>query len=310
VPPKISIIDLIAAVTGTVNPLGSWTNLSKRFAKEEIRLSCCFAKFPGQGQSETPVTDARGVVTIINRLNGSHAGKFHEKFADTLVRYLCGDETLIGKIRSICEAQEQLPKDHPIRVFGQTVEAERGVNPDPAADLQHALKRQRIQNELDEEIERGKRIKTEEERRVRAIKLQNSRETLVAKGEIFEILFAGGASALAAPPALLGMLNAARHNFALQALAQLTVLSSDVAFSPHECPPVPQTPVAQAVTAAPAATAQRVTVLEVGRDVLRLRPDHLTSSHLSKVGLVVGKTWLSTRTARTSGSAPSRPTWL
>ncbi|GAQ92648.1 hypothetical protein KFL_010830045 [Klebsormidium nitens] len=281
VPPKISIIDLIAAVTGALNSRKTWHDLSKRFEEEAVTVGNYFAKFPGQGQNDTPVTDARGVVTIINRLGGTRAGKFREKFADTLVRYLGGDETLIGEIRSIRDAQERLPEDHPLRIFGQTVEVERGTEPaDPDCDVQRALKRQKLQNELDEEIERGKK-------NVRAIKLQDCRETVQAKGEIIEILLAGSAAGLPTPPALLGMLNAARHNFASQAIAQLSALTGDVASGSQGGPPALPAP------AAPAATAQRVTVLEVGRDVLRLKSDRLVSSHLSKVGLAVGKRWMS-----------------
>jgi hypothetical protein len=284
VPPNISIIDLIATVTGTVNPSRSWADLSKRFEDEEIRFAYHFAKFPGQGQNDTPVTDARGVVTIINRLGGTRAGEFREKFADTLVCYLGGDETLIGEIRSIRDAQERLPEDHPLRVFGQTVEAERGTEPaDPDCDVERALKRQKLQNELDQEIERGKLIKAKEEIKVRAIKLQDCRETAVAKDEIIGILLTGSAPGLPTPPALLGMLNAARHNFASQAIAQLSALTGDVASASQGGPPALPAP------AAPAATAQRVTVLEIGRDVLRLRSDRLVSSHLSKDGLAVGK---------------------
>ena len=67
--------------------------------KKSYTFAYTFTKFPGQGQNDTPVTDARGVVTIINSLGGSRAAKFRQKFADTLVRYLGGDETLIGEIQ-------------------------------------------------------------------------------------------------------------------------------------------------------------------------------------------------------------------
>jgi hypothetical protein len=284
VPPRISIIDLTEAVTGTLNPRRSWADLSKRFEDEHLHFAYTLVKFPGRGQNDTPVTDARGVVTIINSLGGPRAVKFRQKFADTLVRYLGGDETLIGEIRSIREAQQCLPEDHPLRVFGQTVEAERGVDVDQDDELQRALKRQKIQNELDEEIERGKN-------KLRAIKLQDCRETVVAKGEILDILSLGSGNRLSgdsAPPALLGMLNAARHNLASQTVAQLTALSSDVVTISQESEPALQAP------PVPVITAQRVTVLEVGRDVLRLKPDKLSSAHLSKVGHAVAKRWMNT----------------
>src|SRR3569833_2051038 len=84
-PPKISILDLIAMVTGTVNPRRAWADLSKRFAEEDVRVSYGFAKFSGQGQTDTPVTNAAGVVIIINALGGARAAKFRQMFADTLV---------------------------------------------------------------------------------------------------------------------------------------------------------------------------------------------------------------------------------
>ena len=177
-------------------------------------------KFPGQGQNDTPVTDARGVITIINSLGGSRAAKFRQKFADTLVRYLGGDENLIGEIRSIREAQRQLLNSHPLRVFGQTVEAERKAEDDVADGVQRAIKRQRLQNELDQEIAQARR----------AIKLQDCRQTAEAKCQILEIL-SGGAEA--GTPAVTGMISAARHNFASQSLAQLTVPTGDLASGPQ-----------------------------------------------------------------------------
>jgi hypothetical protein len=292
-PPKISILDLIAAVTGTVNPSRAWADLSKRFAEEDIRVSYDFAKFAGQGQTDTPVTNAAGVVIIINALGGARAAKFCQKFADTLIRYLGGDETLIAEIRSIREAQEQLPNDHPLRLFGQTVEAERAPERDDSNEAQRALKRQKLQNEWDQEIQRGKQIKAEDEAEAArheaelcAIRLQDCEQTVEAKRRILDILSAD--TGVAAPPALTGMLSAARHNFASQALAQLTVLSGDVASGSQSGP--------LAIQAAPApmTTAKRVTVQEIGRDVLRLRSRDMTSAQLSKVGHAVAARWLNT----------------
>jgi hypothetical protein len=130
------------------------------------------------------------MVIIINALGGAQAAKFCQKFADTLVPYLGGDETLIAEIRSIREAQEQLPDGHPLRLFGQTVEAEMAPKRDESDKVQRALKRQK----------------------------QDCEQTVEAKHRILAILSAGIGSA--APPALIGMLNAARHIFASQALAQ------------------------------------------------------------------------------------------
>jgi hypothetical protein len=230
------------------------------------------------------------MVIIINALGGARAAKFRQKFADTLVRYLGGDETLIAEIRSIREAQEQLPGGHPLRIFGQTVEAERAPEREEPDEAQRALKRQKVQNELAQAIQRGKQIEAEGEaeleRNVRAIKLQDCDQTVEAKHRILEILSAGTGSAM--PPALDGTLNAARDNFASQALAQLTVISGDVASGSQSGP------LAIQAAPAPVATAKRVTIQEVARDVLRLRSGDMTSAHLSKVGHTVATRWLNT----------------
>jgi hypothetical protein len=292
-PPKISIHDLVGVVTGNHNPRKTWSYLARRFEDDGVPWRYDFAKFAGQGQTETPVTDARGMVIIINALGGTRAAKFRQKFADTLVRYLGGDETLIAEIRSIRQAQEQLPDGHPLRLFGQTVEAERAPERDDADEVQRALKRQKVHNELAQAIQRGKQIEADDEAEaarhdaeISTIRLQDCEQTVEAKRRILEILSTGTGSAM--PPALTGMLSAARHNLASQALAQVAALSEDVAFGSQGGP------LAIQAAPAPVATAKRVTVQEVGRDVLRLRPRDMTSAQLFKVGHAVAARWLNT----------------
>jgi hypothetical protein len=96
-PPKVSIFDMIVAVSGAVNPYQTWANLVERFSKEKLRVS--YHKFAGQGQTETPVTDARGAVKIINVLPGPRAAKFRDVCADIVVRFLEGNESLVEEIR-------------------------------------------------------------------------------------------------------------------------------------------------------------------------------------------------------------------
>ena len=81
-------------------------------------------RFPGQGQRETPVTDARGIVEIVMLLPGKAAASVRKQAASILVRYLGGDLSLVEEVASNRLAQESLPEDHPLRIFGETVESE------------------------------------------------------------------------------------------------------------------------------------------------------------------------------------------
>lgn len=95
--------------------------------KDEITPHLSTYKFGGQGQNETPVVDARGLVKIINHLRTHEAALFRDKCADIFVRYMGGDMTLVREIRNIRNEQERLAREdpmHPARVFGEAVEAE------------------------------------------------------------------------------------------------------------------------------------------------------------------------------------------
>lgn len=154
VPPKISVLDFIEAVTETPNPRRRWADIRRTLEEAGNDLSDVYSlhQFPGARQRDTPVTDARGMVLILNFLPGKRAQIFRESCANVVVRYLGGDETLIGEIRQLREVQQQLPGDHPLRVFGEDVEAR--APPEEELDDVRALKRQRIKNEL--ELENAK----------------------------------------------------------------------------------------------------------------------------------------------------------
>lgn len=120
-PRRVSVFDIIRNVTEVDNPRVYWTRLCAEHI--ELVTLCNHLQFPGAGQRPTPVTDARGAVTIINFLPGRKAAQFRAQGADVLVRYLGGDETLVAEIKRNRELQEQLPEDHPARLFGEDVEA-------------------------------------------------------------------------------------------------------------------------------------------------------------------------------------------
>lgn len=121
-PRRVSVFDAVKVITGNANPHKTWLDMSRTYP--EVLTESKNFKFPGKGQRETPVVGARGLVTIMNLLPGERAARFRAAEADVLVRYLGGDPTLVGEVRDIRRAQEQLPADHPARMFGEAVEDE------------------------------------------------------------------------------------------------------------------------------------------------------------------------------------------
>ena len=120
-PVMVSVYDVMCAITGHDSSVASneFTRLQQRHP--EVRASVTNFKFPGRGQRDTPVTDARGLVMIMNLLPGRQAAQFRMKAADVLVRYLGGDRTLISEIQRNASAQDALPEDNIGRLFGDAV---------------------------------------------------------------------------------------------------------------------------------------------------------------------------------------------
>jgi len=122
-PPCVSVIDLIAVIDNKDSKQSSATLI--RLGEQHAGVSRLLRhyKFPGRRQKDTPVTDARGVVTIINLLSGRRAAQFRAASADVIVRYLGGDTSLISDIQRNAQAQQDLPENNLGRMFGQDVEA-------------------------------------------------------------------------------------------------------------------------------------------------------------------------------------------
>lgn len=146
-PKKVSVMDVIRIVTNNKQYKRTWMDLREKYP--EVSVQTTHFKFPGQGQRETPVVGAKGLVTIMNLLQGERAARFRAAEADVLVRYLGGDLTLVGEVQGISEAQRQLPADHPARIFGEHVEATARYG-DPRAMLATAEKLVAIRPELKE----------------------------------------------------------------------------------------------------------------------------------------------------------------
>lgn len=117
-PRRISVYDLISWVTNNQNPRDVFRHIVERYAFVDFTDAYMF---PGQAHA-TPVTNARGVVTLINLLPGVTAAHFRMQTAHILVRYLGGDETLIAEIQHNAAVQHTLPTEHPMRMFGEAVE--------------------------------------------------------------------------------------------------------------------------------------------------------------------------------------------
>jgi hypothetical protein len=106
VPVRVSVYDVIRIVTGTTNPHIVCARV--RETHREVLTNTVNFKFDGLGQRDTPVTDAAGIIEIINLLPGPRAARFRRAGAKVLVRVLGGDETLIAEIRENVERMEAL----------------------------------------------------------------------------------------------------------------------------------------------------------------------------------------------------------
>ena len=113
----------------------------------EVAAGRGYFKFAGQGQRETPVTDAGGIAEVIMLLPGRAAVSFRKEAASVVVRYLGGDLSLVEEIAQNRLLQEQLPDSHPARLFGQAVESEmvKSLREElEVTELQGRIKRARV----------------------------------------------------------------------------------------------------------------------------------------------------------------------
>jgi hypothetical protein len=123
VPPRVSIYDVIGLITGFSSTVCSHTFIRLQEAYPEVVGSLCTNfKFPGRGQRDTPVTDAEGIVTVIMLLPGRTAAMARQSAANVLVRYLGGDLSMVREVMHNHDVQAELPEEHPVAVFGQSVQ--------------------------------------------------------------------------------------------------------------------------------------------------------------------------------------------
>ena len=117
-PQRISVYDLVAAITDQDTNNGRTTFMRMKNTYNELAAICSFYKFPGRGRQTSPVTDARGTVVIMNMLPGRKAAQFRLACAEVMVRYLGGDETLIAEIRRNHDLQGVVDETNPMALFG------------------------------------------------------------------------------------------------------------------------------------------------------------------------------------------------
>ena len=125
-PPRASVIDVIMALTGkTANHSAeSLRELTQRHP--EVNGNIVNFKFRGQGQRDTPVSDASGIVEIVMLLGGYHAALVRRQAANLLVRYLGGEPTLVDEVCALRDLQGELANERPsapLRFFGEVVES-------------------------------------------------------------------------------------------------------------------------------------------------------------------------------------------
>ena len=86
----VSAIDLIRVVGNQKCPKYTWKTIYDTYKNELVVFSNHF-KFDGQGQRDTPVINAKGVVKLLMWIPGDTAKTFRSKAADILVRYIGGE---------------------------------------------------------------------------------------------------------------------------------------------------------------------------------------------------------------------------
>ena len=100
-----SIYDVMrVAGVGRTSTL-AWDELKEKIPALDVK----YFKFVGRGQRDTPVINGQGLVRLLFILPGKRARLFVAQSAETLVRYLGGDETLIQSIYRNREIAEKDP---------------------------------------------------------------------------------------------------------------------------------------------------------------------------------------------------------
>ena len=151
VPPRVSVIDVVAAVAGHDSDYASQTVRNLLGKYPDVRDKITDVKFPDalgrKGQKNSPAADVKGIVEIIMLMPGQQAARVRRQAAELLVRYLGGDLGMIDEVIALRSLQQglatQAPED-PRRVFGEAAEAANapdGISVMLGANMQQERKR-------------------------------------------------------------------------------------------------------------------------------------------------------------------------
>lgn len=123
-PRRVSVIDIIRIVSNNKQisyAYTTWYRIRDDEHCADIYTKCSDWTFPGTAQRATPVIDATGLMLLIHILPGKRARQFRLSAAQTLVRFLTGDQSLHAELDDNAERQEALPENHPIQAIGDAV---------------------------------------------------------------------------------------------------------------------------------------------------------------------------------------------
>jgi len=123
---QISVFDFIKVVGGQTNPKDTWSDIKKKYKNEVVGKSDYF-KFCGKGQRLTPVINVQGMVKLLFWLPGEMAKQFRSKSAETMIRYLGGDLTLVDEIKMIDKEHTNNPNNI-AQIFREEVIENQPVN--------------------------------------------------------------------------------------------------------------------------------------------------------------------------------------
>lgn len=110
-----SIYDVMKVAGVGRDPTHTWNDLKQRFrsasgTSEISQIEVKSFKFAGRGQRDTPVINGTGLVRLLFLLPGAKARQFVTESAETLVRFIGGDETLVADIHRNREIGQTNPQ--------------------------------------------------------------------------------------------------------------------------------------------------------------------------------------------------------
>lgn len=122
-PKRVSLYDVIAIVCDTTNPWQVYTRLQNTHGQQFLS-NCEEYRVDGAGRTGL-VTNAQGLIELVNVLPGPKAAAFRSKGAKLLVRFLGGDVTLADEVHAINAMHQSGATQHTMSgVFREAINAQ------------------------------------------------------------------------------------------------------------------------------------------------------------------------------------------